>query len=429
MKKSISIILIAILAISMVFAQGKAESKADDKPITITYAFWGNPEAIGVEADIIAAFEAKYPNIHVEPVVSAYGDYHTKLLTMIAGGSAPDVMRISTQYLPDLAASGGLSDVNKLASKYSFDMGMYYEQGIEDCSYNDVCYGLPWGTAPIYMLMNVDMFEEAGIDLPSYDWNLKDFQEIVRKISRGEGQDRKYGFAIEISGDLYPVYPYVWANGGDLFDKSKETFAFDQKPAYEAIQMLADLYKENCMPKETIMAGAQTISVPTWFINDKVAMFQGTAANVLSIQQAGKRFEVWPLPSAPGVPTTVIKSNATAVSSSSKNEEAAFLFASFARGPEGEAIYMKAKRVPPSIKGDEYWDLYLNAGEYPTNIKDVTNKIFNQYGRLAPVRKGYLEVEQNLTSLVQNVMLGNTTAEKAMKDIAPRINTILNNSK
>ncbi len=90
---------------------------------------------------------------------------------------------------------------------------------------------------------------------------------------------------------------------------------------------------------------------------------------------------------------------------------------------------MKAKRVPPSIKGDEYWDLYLNAGEYPTNIKDVTNKIFNQYGRLAPVRKGYLEVEQNLTSLVQNVMLGNTTAEKAMKDIAPRINTILNNSK
>ena len=112
MKKSISIILIAILAISMVFAQGKTESKADDKPITITYAFWGNPEAIGVEADIIAAFEAKYPNIHVEPVVSAYGDYHTKLLTMIAGGSAPDVMRISTQYLPDLAASGGLSDVN-----------------------------------------------------------------------------------------------------------------------------------------------------------------------------------------------------------------------------------------------------------------------------------------------------------------------------
>jgi hypothetical protein len=45
------------------------------------------------------------------------------------------------------------------------------------------------------------------------------------------------------------------------------------------------------------------------------------------------------------------------------------------------------------------------------------------------VRKGYLEIEQNLTSLVQNVMLGNTTAEKAMTDITPRINTILSNTK
>lgn len=429
MKKSIAIILIALLLVSSVFANGANESKPNDDVTTITYAFWGNPEAIGVEAEIIEAFEAKYPNIHVEPVVSAYGDYHTKLLTMIAGGSTPDVMRISTQYLPDLASSGGLCNIEDLAKKYSFDTSIYYEQGLEDCSYDGVCYGLPWGTAPIYMLMNLDMFEEAGIELPSYDWTLEDFQKIVRAISSGEGTDRKYGFAIEISGDLYPVYPYVWANGGDLFDETKETFTFDQEPAYQAIQMLADLYSEGCMPKETIMAGAQTISVPTWFINNKVAMFQGTAANVLSIQQAGKRFEVWPLPSFENTPTTVIKSNATAVSSTSKNEEAAFLFASFARGPEGEAIYMKAKRVPPSIKGDEYWDLYLGAGEYPTNIKEVTNKVFDKYGRLASIRKGYLEVEQNLTSLVQNVMLGNTTAEKAMKDIAPRINTILSNSK
>lgn len=429
MKKTISIVFIAILASCMLFAAGASEKKDEDKPVTITYAFWGNPEAIGVEAEIIAAFEAKYPNIKVEPVVSAYGDYHTKLLTMIAGGSTPDVMRISTQYLPDLAASGGLSDINNLAQKYAFDMGIYYEQGIMDCSYNNVVYGLPWGTAPIYMLMNIDMFEAAGIELPSYDWTLDDFQRIVRQISAGEGTDRKYGFAIEISGDLYPVYPYVWANGGDLFDSEKETFTFNQKPAYEAIQMLADLYAEGHMPKETIMAGAQTISVPTWFINDKVAMFQGTAANVLSIQQSGKRFEVWPLPSAKGVATTVIKSNATAVSSSSKHEEAAFLFASFARGPEGESIYMKAKRVPPSIKGDEYWNLYLDAGMYPSNIKEVTNLVFEKYGRLAPVRKGYLEIEQNLTSLVQNVMLGNTTAEKAMTDITPRINTILSNTK
>jgi ABC-type glycerol-3-phosphate transport system substrate-binding protein len=113
------------------------------------------------------------------------------------------------------------------------------------------------------------------IELPSYDWTLDDFQRIVRQIATGEGTDRKYGFAIEISGDLYPVYPYVWANGGDLFDSEKKTFTLNQKPAYEAIQMLADLYAGGYMPKETIMAGAQTISVPTGLSMTKLQCSKG----------------------------------------------------------------------------------------------------------------------------------------------------------
>lgn len=428
MKKTLTIVLMLCLLCTAVFANA-TEEVASNKDVTITYAFWGNPDAIGVEADIIAAFEAKYPNIHVEPVVSAYGDYHAKLLTMIAGGSTPDVMRISTQYLPSLALSGGLVDIRKVARKHNFDMDMYYQEGLIDCSYDGICYGLPWGTAPVYMLVNVDMFEAAGVELPSYDWTQADFVKTVKALTSGTGADKKYGFAIEISGDLYPMYPYVWGNGGDLLDETKTKFTFDQPEAIEAIQMIADLYQGGYMPAETIMAGAQTISVPTWFINDKVAMFQGTAANVLTIQQAGKKFQVWPLPqNSADTPATVIKSNATAISSTSKNAEAAWLFASFARGPEGEAIYMKAKRVPPSIKGDEYWDMYLEAGKYPTNIKEVTDLVFGGHGRLAPVRTGYLEMEQNLTSTIQNVMLGNSTAEKAMKDIAPRIATIINNA-
>ena len=427
MKRSISILLIPIICVSMIFANGTSESKAkSDDQIVLTYAFWGSPDAIGVEADLIEAFEAKYPNIKVEPVVTGYSDYHTKLLTMIAGGAAPDVMRISTQFLPDLVASGGLLDVGKMAEEKGFDLSMYYEDGLKDCSWDGICYGLPWGTAPVYMLMNVDMFEAAGVPLPDYDWTLEDFENTVKALTSGSGAEKKYGFAMEIQTDLYPLFPYVWANGGGLLDETKTRFTFDQPEAYEAIQMLADLYQEGYMPQETLMTGTQTASVPTWFINDKVAMFQGTAANVLTIQQSGKRFEVWPLPSNPSNShTTVVKSNATSISKDSSNLEAAWLLASFLRGPEGEAIYMNAKRVPPSIKGDEYWDMYLNAGEYPTNIKDVTNLVFEKYGNLAPVRRGYLEMEQTLTPIVQEIMLGNTTAEVSMKEISPKIQAIL----
>ena len=89
---------------------------------------------------------------------------------------------------------------------------------------------------------------------------------------------------------------------------------------------------------------------------------------------------------------------------------------------------MEAKRVPPSIKGEKYWELYLGDGEYPTNIQEVTDLVFGTYGRLAPVRKGYLELEQLLTPICQNIMLGNTTAKEAMTEIAPNAQAILDRS-
>ena len=426
--KKISLMLIFIMIIGFTVYGGgtdEIQDSSDEDKIVLTYAFWGSPDAIGVEADVIAGFEEKYPNIHIEPVVSGYNDYHTKLLTMIAGGAAPDVMRISTQYLPDLASSGGLLDIGEEAEKRGYDLSIYYEDGLEDCSYNGVCYGLPWGTAPVYMLMNVDMFEEAGIPLPSYDWTLEDFEELVRAFSKGEGENRQYGFAMEVQTDLHPVLPYVWANGGDLLDETKTEFVFDQPEAYEAIQMLADLYQDGCMPPETLMVGTQTASVPSWFINDKVAMFRGTAANILTVQQANKRFEVWPMPSGINSETTVVKSNATSIAKDSEHLDAAWLFATYLRGDEGESIYMEAKRVPPSIKGDKYWDLYLGNGEYPTNIKEVTDLVFEKYGRLAPNRKGYLELEQLLTPICQDIILGNVSAEEAIKKVAPAAQAIL----
>jgi len=110
MKKRVLgvMILVICMCASMLFANGSEEkassSAAQSGPVTLKYAFWGNPEAIGVEQDIITAFEKEHPEIKIETVVSAYDDYHTKIQTMIAGNMAPDIMRIDDYYpkLPEI---------------------------------------------------------------------------------------------------------------------------------------------------------------------------------------------------------------------------------------------------------------------------------------------------------------------------------------
>ncbi len=433
MKKCLLFVLLAICCVAMVGAQGATQTKPaveSQEPVTIKYAFWGSPDALGVEADIIKGFQEKYPYITVEPVASGYADYHTKLLTMIAGGSAPDVMRISSQFFYDFLDAGGLLELTDIAKKNNFDLPSFYQQGLEENSFNGKLYGIPWGTAPIYMLLNLKMFEDAGIPLPAYDWTWDDFESIVKKLTKGEGQNKQYGFAMEIQADLYPMLPFIWANGGQFLDEARQKFMLDKPEAYQAIQRVANLYQQGYMPKETLLVATQTESVPRWFINNKLAMFQGTAANILTIQNAGTPFEAWPMPSSKNsTHTTVVKSNTIGISPQSKNLDAAWKFVSYLRGDEGESMYMKAKRVPPSIDNVKYWNLYSDPNLYPKKIAEVTSKIFTDYGHLAPLRKGYLEMEQMLAPIIQNVFLGQTTAEAAMKNVAPRIQAILDRSK
>jgi multiple sugar transport system substrate-binding protein len=427
-KKNIVLGIMFLLAGSVIFAAGGRDQGGTQRAgevANVKYAFWGSPESIGVEGDIIAAFEAKYSNIKIEPVVTGYGDYHTKLLTMIAGGSAPDLMRISTQFLPDLVASKGLVDIGKMARDHNYDLSIYLKEGLDDCSWEGVLYGLPWGTAPVYALLNLTMFEEAGVSPPPYNWTVDDFVRVTKALTSGTGADKKYGFAMEIQGDLYGLYPFLWANGGRLLDESRKTFMLDKPESYEVIQMLADLYQGGYIPPETLMIGTHSASMPSWFVNNKLAICLGAATTVLSAQNGGTKFGVWPLPSGKTTHTTVVKSNTTSMSVNSRYSEEAWLFSTFLRGDEGETFYTKAKRVPPSIVGDKYWDYYLDPNMYPQNIKEVTNIIFTTNGNLAPIRRGYLELEQLLTPVIQNVLLGNVTAERAMKDITPRAQAIL----
>ena len=131
-------IILAFATLVLVASVAGAQAKT-----TIKYAFWGNPDAIGVEKDIIEEFEALNPSIAVEPVVSAYGDYHTKLLTMIAGGAAPDVMRVDSYYFNDFMKVGALRSIADLVAKDKLDLSSYYQQGIQECTYDGALYGLP----------------------------------------------------------------------------------------------------------------------------------------------------------------------------------------------------------------------------------------------------------------------------------------------
>ncbi len=425
MKKLTILFLIAALCAVGITANGKSDTTAaakDSGPVTVQYGFWGNPDAIGVEQEIIEAFEASNDKIKIEPVVSGYGEYHTKLLTLLAGGNAPDVMRIDSYFFQDFTQMNALRALDDLVARDGVDMKAYYQQGVIENTFKGKLYGLPWGTAAIYMLINLDVMDAAGLDLPSLDWTMDDFEQILRVF---EGQDDVYGYGFEL-GNMSAMFPFVWANNGDLLNADKTKFAMNSPEAVAALDRIASLYQEGLMPEDCVTADPDTLT--RWFINNKIAMRLGAASEILSLQKVeGSRFEAWPMPSGASQQATIFKSNIIGLNSKSKKTEDAWTFLKFLRGPqgEGESLYMKAKRIPPTIDDAKYWKLYADPNKYPKMIEENSRKIAAIYGHNLPIRPGWLEIQQLICPAYQQIFLGELSAQEAMDGIAPKAQAVL----
>ncbi len=414
--------LLVLAGAGLLFAGGAQEEADPDEPVTIDYAFWGNPEAIGVERDIIDAFHDYQDEVRVSPVVSGYGDYHAMLLTQLAGGTGPDVMRVDSYYFADFLDLNALRAIDDLVERDNLDLSEYYAAGLEENMYEGTLYGLPWATAPLYMFINLDVFEERGVEVPDYDWNLEDFERIARQLSEGDG----YGFGIQL-GTVSTVLPFIWANGGDMFDESRDNFTMNEPEAVEALDWLAGLYADGVIPEDAITADADALT--RWFVNGEIGMRMGSAAEILSTQAVeGARFEVMNMPTGDGIDnTTVYKSNIIGINSRSDKVDAAWEFIKFLRGPDGlgEELYMQARRMAPTFDRQELWGIYADPDLYPRRVEEASKLIADRYGRLLPLRVGWLEVESLVIPELQGILSGDVSAQEAMDGIAADAQAVL----
>ena len=127
-KKLLSTLLCAAMAVSMLAGCGGSDSNAAADNSTasdatettasadnqasgedVTIEFW----TIDLKAafgdffnDMIAQYESENPGVTVNWTDVPYGDIQSKLVTSVAGGAAPDVVNLNTQFTLTLAGQG-----------------------------------------------------------------------------------------------------------------------------------------------------------------------------------------------------------------------------------------------------------------------------------------------------------------------------------
>ena len=151
----------AALVISGCTATGTNQPTADD-PVELT--FWSWLPDIQKTVD---KFEAVHPEIKVTVENVGVGqDEYTKIQNAVdAGSGGPDLAQMDYNAIPNFALTGALADISKTGGDAMADT--FLPGVLSLVQKGDAIYGVPQDFGPAVMFYRTDIFEAAGVDIPT----------------------------------------------------------------------------------------------------------------------------------------------------------------------------------------------------------------------------------------------------------------------
>jgi len=309
------------------------------EPITISFwHIYSEAEMKMLEDTLIPQFEAAHPNVTVESVQIPYEEFRRKLLTAIAGGSAPDLMRSDIIWVPEYGAMGALVALDVLMPDFQEYADAVFPGPLETNFANGHYWGLPLDTNNLVMVYNKRMFAAAGISGPPK--TIEEFLAACKKIKAlGEG---KYCYA---KGDTsaWSMNPWIWRFGGDITDPGYTTATGylngpQTKAAYEFLKNLID---QGYMHPGILGGG-----VDEWggFGNDEIAMiFEGPwFPTIFGAGEYGLALS----PAGPGGPASVVGGEDIVMFEQSRHKQEAAEFIRFMLSEDSQVAMASVGQMP-----------------------------------------------------------------------------------
>ena len=294
---------------------------------TITLATWaGADEANELQAviDKVNAEATDFEIVHT----AIPADYYTKVQTMIAGNTAPDLMWLSQEFVANYADNGAIMDITDqvagLSDMPAAQLDDYYPGSLAVAKYNDRLYGLPWIAQPVVLYYNPALFDAAGVAYPDDTWTWDTFKDAAKKLTvkDASGNITQYGTAFN---GWPPVQMFIWQAGGDVITPDLKSSPVDSPEALQGEQFYADIVynPEYAVPEDVIKEQGFGEMAKA----GKVAMFFGGAADDLDYawqkDPANAKLVAALVPMGPKDRTTFAWTAITAVSSQTQNPDLA----------------------------------------------------------------------------------------------------------
>lgn len=417
MAKRTSPVMLCMVAI-LVFLVLAVSCGAAKAPVQLRWFVPGEPEELAIRQQQLDRFHELNPDISVK-FEEVTGDRWQKMLTLIAAGQAPDVLYMQGRFVRPLAARGGLLNLEPFIEKdESMITEQFYPGWLDAVSYNGEHYALPQEFTPIVLFYNKDIFKQSGVAFPDDTWDWETFTQACKKLTSGN----RFGMAVDTWILIWPVF--VWQNGGTLFNVEETMTTLDQPESYNGLQYLADLFVKHKVAPTPAMAPELGFADGI-FMSGNAAMTLTGAWMIPSYRARIKDFgwDVAPLPKGK-IRATSAPNLYYGISTQTKHPEEAWRFLKFLVGPEGQKIIAENSMALPTVTDPGVNKLFLE-GHPPEHVNVFIDSMEYASHHFETMGEKFIDIIPVLQPAVELVLNGEITAERAMKDLAPRINAIL----
>lgn len=376
---------------------------------------WDTVAGTPLETAINAFQEQSGITVNIQPTPTQ--DYETKMRTLLASGSPPDVMRINDDFVR------GYSLANQL-----LDLRPYIEaSGLSAADYNEHPFNFPvqpdgshtaWttGTQPSVIFYNVTRFEEVGVPLPpgtwtGENWTWDNFLEAAQQLTV---PDERWGALLSKDTSHETIYPINNGEPTGIYSEDGTQFTLANPPAIEAMQWVADL---TCVHGVQPPWGnlAQDNAVNQYFVSGRVAMLSSTFGFAAYAHTNVKDFvwDVAPPPAGPAGQTTIATLIDFCVPKTAKNPDGAWELLNFLGGPDAGRIFAEAGNFVPVHKETASL-IKAVEGTPPAHVELVleatnhaTNENFSQnIQRARQIYRPQLELIYTCQSSAEEVLTG-----------------------
>ena len=369
-----------------------AQQAAPAKGASQVTLSWITPAEVGLERDFYTGFyedfQKQNPNVKVQVSFEAWSDYQTKLPTILAGGSIPDVIHLHASLAQDYGQRGAVRDLFPLMERDKLSRDDFFPfllKQMSDYKTQTKLWAIPKDSAVYAVYYNKDLFDKAGVAYPKQGWTFAEFRETAKKVTldkNGNAAGTPNFNPNEIAqwgmnwGDNPTDSPLpgsdqwqmiAWGQAGHWFSDDLTKAYFDNPDHIEFLQQVVDM---RCVDRSIPQSG-DSMGQGNSFRNGLVAMSIAHHSMVFFMNAEKKTFK-YDVAWAPSGKNGTFQSagcSGWAVPVKAQNPEVGWEFVKFLVSQEQQCKIVGAKRWGSPILACE--ENLLPVDNNPPGFKEV----------------------------------------------------------